>query len=320
MKKPLVFVLAMALALQSGALAFFSKNTDLPPEGAPIAQEIEVQTYRNIPYQGQFLAVDSQGDDITYTVTDAPKKGSVTTDGTIFVYTPDTDKSGTDRFTYTATDSHGNASAPATVLVTIDKEKSGVTYSDTSPVEGAAAQYLAEAGIFTGAKIGDTYHFDPDTTVSRSEFLAMVMEMTQTTIPDVTLTGFCDDQTVPTWAKGYVAAGLMEGFVQGTSTQDGMAFSGNTAISYDQAAAIVNRALGVNDVDLTLWYGESATTLTTWAAQEVGNLEAVSVMAVGSFGSDALSQPMNRGEVAQMLCAADRLCQKDQGGLFDWLL
>ena len=60
---------------------------------------------------------------------------------------------GSDSFTYTATDSAGRVSQPATVSVTIEKAKSGVTYADTADSTAAvAAQDLAEAGIFTGAQ------------------------------------------------------------------------------------------------------------------------------------------------------------------------
>ena len=52
---------------------------------------------------------------------------------------------GGDSFTYTATDSSGNSSVPATVTVTIEKTKSGVTYADTTDCKAAAAaQHLAE--------------------------------------------------------------------------------------------------------------------------------------------------------------------------------
>ncbi len=82
--------------------------------------------------------------------------------------------------------------------VTIEKAKSGVTYADTADSTAAvAAQDLAEAGIFTGAKIGDQYYFEPDKPVSRSEFLAMVMETAGDEPTAVTMTGFCDDAAIP---------------------------------------------------------------------------------------------------------------------------
>ena len=149
---------------------------------------------------------------------EAPKKGTVQIDGASFIYTPEADAAGSDSFTYTATDSAGHVSQPATVSVTIEKARSGVSYADTAgSAAAAAAQDLAEKGIFTGAKIGDQYYFEPDKTVSRSEFLAMVLETAGAEPTAVTMTGFCDDEAIPTWAKAYAAAGVADGIIQGVS-------------------------------------------------------------------------------------------------------
>ena len=113
--------LAAALVLAGSASALFGKKQaeTVPEEGAPIAQELEIRTYRGIPYQTQFLAGDSEGDDMTYAVVEEPRKGTVTIDGANFTYTPDDGVTGGDSFTYTATDSAGHLSQPATVTVSI---------------------------------------------------------------------------------------------------------------------------------------------------------------------------------------------------------
>ena len=110
-------------------------------------------------------------------------------------------------------------SLPATVTVTIEKTRSGVTYADTGEATATAAQDLAERGVFTGAKIGDKWYFEPDRTVSRGEFLAMVLETAGAEVTDVTMTGFRDDDAIPTWAKSYAAAGVAEGILRGKPTE-----------------------------------------------------------------------------------------------------
>jgi hypothetical protein len=313
-------VLSAAL-LMMPAEALFGKKAEpaAPAEGTPIAKELEIRTYRNIPYHAQFLASDGEGEDLTYAVAEEPKHGTVTVEGAEFTYTPTENKTGTDRFTYVVTDSSGNQSAPAPVSVTIDKAKSGVAYADMDQnPAAAAAQQLAEEGIFTGARIGGQYFFEPDRTVTRSEFLAMTMEAAGMNASDVTMTGFCDDESIPTWAKAYAAAGLSDGVVLGKSTTDGTAFRGADPITYNEAAAILDRVLSVSDVDLTTWYADRAS-VPSWAAQAVGNMESVSVMAAGSFGSDLLDGSVTRGEAAQMLAAAETLLQPEEDGLFDWL-
>ena len=220
---------------------------------------------------------------------------------------------------YTATDSAGNVSLPATVTVTIDKTRSGVTYADTADsAAAAAAQDLAERGVFTGAKIGDTYYFEPEKTVSRSEFLAMILETAGRDVTAVTMTGFCDDGAIPTWAKAYAAAGVTDGIIRGTATAEGVAFRGEEPITFNEAATVLNRVLDLGDVDLSVWYADREA-VPSWAAQAVANMEAVSVLAAGSFGSEAMSDQVTRADAAQMLSAAGRLLDGEKPGIFDWL-
>ena len=96
------------------------------------------------------------------------------------------------------------------------------------------------------------------------------------------------------------------------------AFCSAEPVTFNEAAAMLDRVLSVGDVDLETWYaGRDAAP--SWAAQAVGNLEAVSVMAAGSFGSGTLSQPMTRADAARMLCAAGTLLEGEKPGLLDWM-
>ena len=320
-KRTAALALASVLLLGGSASALFGRKSAPaePAEGAPVARDVEISTYRDIPYEAQFLASDSEGDDMTYAVVQEPKKGTVTIDGVNFTYTPNKGATGGDSFTYTATDSAGNVSLPATVTVTIEKTRSGVTYADTGDSKAAAAaQQLAEEGIFTGAKIGDTYYFEPDKTVSREEFLAMTLETAGRDVSAVTMTGFCDDEAIPTWAKAYAAAGVTDGIIRGTSTAEGVAFRGGEPITFNEAATVLNRVLDLGDVDLSVWYADREA-VPSWAAQAVANMESVSVLSAGSFGSDAMSEPVTRADAAWMLSAAGQLLDGEEPGMFDWL-
>lgn len=322
-KRLSILALSAGVLLSVNAEALFGaeKADAQPEEGAPVAQELSISTYRGIPYEAQLLGSDAEGDDLTFAVVDEPRKGTVEIDGANFTYTPEENATGADRFTYAVTDSAGNVSQPATVSVTIEKTKSGVTYSDTSgSAAAAAAQDLAEQGIFVGTRIGDQYYFEPERTVSRSEFVAMALETAGRDVTAVTMTGFCDDAAIPTWAKAYAAAGVADGIVQGTSTAEGVAFRGDSPITFNEAATVLNRLLDVEDVDLAAWYA-GRETVPSWAAQAVGNLEAVNVLAAGSFGSDSLDTTVTRADAAQMLSAARTLLEQeeDSGGLFGWL-
>ena len=310
---------AAALALSVNAAALFGGEEPETEEGAPTARAVEVRTYRGIPYQAQFLASDGEGEALTYAVAEAPKKGTVEIEGDTFTYTPEEGKTGKDTFTYTATDSTGHTSQPAEVTVTIERDRSGIRYADTQGSPAAAdAQALAELGVFTGAKIGEKYYFEPDRAVTRGEFLALAMETAGKTPTEVTMTGFSDDEAIPTWAKAYAAAGAADGIVCGVSTEEGAAFQGDEPITFNEAATVLNRVLAVEDVDLAVWYADREAA-PSWAAQAVGNMEAVSVLAAGSFGSPVMEETVTRADAARMLCAASTLLEGEPEGLLDWI-
>ena len=170
-RRTAVLALAAALVLGSSASALFGKKTEQPEaeEGAPQARDLETKTYRGISCQGQFLAEDNEGETLTFSLADQPRKGVVVIEGDTFTYAPDDGITGSDSFTYTATDSAGHTSLPATVKIFIDKARSGVTYADTAGnPAAAAAQELAEAGIFTGCK-SETSTFSSRTAPSPGE-------------------------------------------------------------------------------------------------------------------------------------------------------
>ena len=79
MRRAGVLVLtAVLLTGSAGALFGKKESSAVPVEGAPMARDIEITTYRDIPYEAQFLASDSEGDDMTYAVAEEPRKGTVT--------------------------------------------------------------------------------------------------------------------------------------------------------------------------------------------------------------------------------------------------
>ena len=81
----------------------------------------------------------------------------------------------------------------------------------------------------------------------------------------------------------------------------------------------MNRVLDLGDVDLDVWYADREA-VPSWAAQAVGNMEAVSVLKVGSFGSKTMEEAVTRSDAAKMLAAARTLLNGEEPkGLLDWL-
>jgi len=309
--RALPFVMAMLLLTlvpaTSASALFRRAGAEQTQQGAPIARSAEIRAYRGVPYAGTLRAVDNEGEAMTFSILSAPVKGTLSLDGDAFVYTPDPNRAGTDSFTFAATDESGHVSAGAEVKIRIERAASGVRYADMEAHPAAtAAVDLAEHGVFVGTQVGGSWFFEPEHTLSRSEFVAMAMAAAGLKPSSVTVTGFCDDESIPAWAKSYAAGALASGVVRGVATEEGVAFLGGETVTLDQAAVVLNRLLGVTDVDMSDYYGEDAD---AWYAQAVMNLESVSILSAGSFAGSDPSRALTRAEAAELLSAAMALVE-----------
>lgn len=288
---------------------------------APIARNMDMNTYKNVAITGYFDAVDGEGDTLTFQITSTPARGAVTVseDGSSqFVYTPYENKTGKDSFTYVAVDPAGNVSPEAKVSIRIDKPDTKVTYAD---MDGSSAHKasirLAEEGIFVGAYVNGSYFFDPDQPVTRGEFLTMAMAVTGLDpLEDVTLTGFYDDAAIPTWAKGYVSSALKAGAIQGSLDESGQpVFSSGDIVTMGEATVMLNNLLHVTDVSIeTLNAGGGH-----WASQAAANLSTTGVLPTSGTGTQSMSAQLTRAEVAEMLDGAlDVLAARQSTGFFHW--
>jgi hypothetical protein len=235
---------------------------------------------------------------LTYQITTPPIKGEVTLnhDGS-FVYTPDPNRRGKDYFGYTATNSQGIVSQEATVIITLRKQKSEITYADmeSSPYERDAIR-LAEDGIFTGAFIGGDYVFSPDTMISRGEFLAMCMTVSDKDIlSNVTSTGYTDDMDIPQWQKPYIATARMHGSIRTVSETGSTDFQATAPITCAEAAVMVDGIFGLSGVSAAKLHSNTP----DWAAEAVTNLTACRVLTENCDPA----QYLNRGMTADLLCA-----------------
>ena len=289
--------------------------------GAPVARNMELTTYKNVAITGYFDAVDSEGDSLTFQLTSTPARGAVTLaeDGSSrFVYTPYENKTGSDHFTYVAIDSAGNTSQEAKVSLRIDKPDTRVTYSDLEghPAQKAAIR-LAEEGIYVGRCVDGRYFFDPEQSVSRARFLSMAMAASGLEeLEGVTLTGFSDDEAIPTWAKGSVSAALKAGVIWGSRDESGApVFGADQSITRAEAAVMLDNLLDITDVPVEVFSsGEQH-----WASQATANLSASGVIRSGDTGMGTLSQPLTLAEAAEMLDGAlDVMYTREGGGWLPW--
>jgi len=257
----------------------------------PVAQDLSLETYKNLPNDGTLKASDPEGEQLTYTVVRNPKRGSVElrADGT-FTYTPKKNKVGVDSFTYTAADPAGNVSRTATVTIQILKPSDSRKYTDTVGLDSRfEAEWLRNTGLFVGEEVGGNACFYPEKTVSREEFLAMVVKLLD--IPTEDTESIALPADTPAWLKPYMVAAQRSGLLAGW--QDAADLS--QPITGAEAAVMLQNAL-----DLTIsaaaveQTAANETDIPTWA------YASLTVMAENGISLDA-NAPLTRDAAAKTL-------------------
>jgi hypothetical protein len=85
-------------------------------------------------------------------------------------------------------------------------EGAELTFTDAAKIGTWAQKAVAQAvqaGIIKGYKEGT---FRPDAEITRAEMAVMIANALQLTINEKAATGFADDKSIPTWARGAAAA------------------------------------------------------------------------------------------------------------------
>lgn len=267
---------------------------------APVAEDLAIETYKNLPNQGTLKVTDPEGEALTFTLVRQPKRGQVTLqeDGS-FIYTPKKNKVGVDSFTFTATDPGGNVSREATVTVQILKPTDARQYTDTVGEECRfAAEWLRNTGLFVGEKIGNKECFHPDKAVSRGEFLTMVVDALNIPTDKEVYSAMPED--TPVWLKPYLAAAMRAGLTAGLPEAESGSFRADDPVTGAEAAVILQNALDLTISRETL---ESAAVETSTDEENAAPVWAqVSLTAMEDNGIFLnANAPLTRGQAAQVL-------------------
>ena len=273
-------------------------------DDAPAAEDSAIETYKNLPNEGLLKVRDPEGQQLVYTITRAPRRGSliIREDGS-YLYTPEKNKVGTDSFCFTATDPAGNVSREATVTVRILKPADELLYTDTAGLPCRfSAEWMRNTGIFSGESVSGQFCFSPDRSVTRGQFLVMLMDTlglpVESSVED---TGFLDE--APQWLKPYLAAALRSGLISGYPCEGGIEFRHDNPITGDEAAVMVQNVLNL---------------AVPTAVEEDGAIAAWAAETAAANGSVALTlpqgdTPVTRGDTAVLLYGISKLCTSAPG-------
>lgn len=288
-----ILLFSLCVLLFSGSL------TAAAADGAPIAENLEIMTYRGISVGGQLKAFDPEGEEVHFRITTEPRKGTLTLEENgEFVYTPAEGKRGRDYFGYCASDPKGNVSQEATVVITIRKAGKGAGYADTAGLSCEyAACVLAEKGLFTGRCVCGQYLFEPEETVSCGEFLSLCMETAGIEPVETTVSTETSATAAPVWIQQYVDAAVSEGCP--VPTFGGASFDADAPVTLGAAAQTLSKALRITPLS-------SASSEEGAAARAIQELVACGLLPIGM---DA-EAPLTRGQAAELFLKALDLLER----------
>ncbi len=110
----------------SNSMSFTVEESEAP-NNAPVANDLEALTIKNIAVDITLEATDADPDDtLTYSVVDEPEHGAVAIEGSVATYTPENDYVGSDSFTYNANDGQADSNT-ATVTLTVNPAAPNIT-------------------------------------------------------------------------------------------------------------------------------------------------------------------------------------------------
>lgn len=255
----------MAITALAGTVAYADSTT-------PVAENMELTTYRNTSVGGRMSANAPKGTELEYIITTEPVKGSLeVSDDGHFIYTPGENKKGRDYFGYKAVDKNGCESQEATVIIRIQRKAPTIRYTDTQGLGcDFAASHLAEEGIFTGIQVGGDFYFHPDDIMMRDEFTAMCRALDTDTSPEMTTT-------------------LKE----------------NDSLNFEEASVIINELLHISPVacmEIDVLSDAEENSL-----QAVSNLMGCGILPDSTV---PLREPLSRAEAANMILRACKILKE----------
>jgi len=153
---------------------------------APTASDLTLSVIEDTPESITLIGADVEGDPLTFSVSSQPANGSVSVQGAIATYTPSSNHTGADSFSYTANDGALN-SAPASVTVTVSEvndppvaEDGSASGAEDSPIsiplsavdpDGDTLTFALDQDATQGSVTitGSTAVYTPDTNFNGSD-------------------------------------------------------------------------------------------------------------------------------------------------------
>lgn len=196
-----------------------------------------------------------------------------------------------------AADDAGNLSRKA-ATITVGKNNPHV-FVDTS--KSWAADYidrLVARGIMQGAAVDGKKYYYPNSKLKRSEFAAMIARTLHLDTSSSEGLNFTDNDEIPKWAQGAVAACAREGLMAGSSTG---AFNPKSNITRAEVMTVISRSLPRGYQPSSKTYTDQKK-IPAWALPHVQTVTAIGLVGGYRDGSIQPKASITRAEIAKIFC------------------
>ena len=259
----------------------------------PIAKDSVLSTVSGFTCEGELAINEPNGDDYTINVITYPTDGFVSfSENGQITYTPKEGFSGKDSMVFTVTDCFGAVSSKATLSIEVDKNESGMRFADMQDDMAHLYAYrMCKDDIMVYRYEDGSYYFDPDSPVSKIDFLVMMMCLTgeDADIVAVADSAVTDDNGLSSGLKGYLSAATEKGLIL---LENGR-FSPKDAITVSDAAYTVSKILSLPEAG------------SQNVSAEAGGKDYKALYSAVKAGLLELADPektLDKSDVAELLC------------------
>ena len=272
-----------------GCEMVFGEEVNSPP----VAKDSGILTVSGFSCEGSLAITEPNGDDFIINVITYPIDGFITvSENGKVVYTPREGFSGKDSMVFTVTDCFGAESQKAMLSIEVDKNESGMKFVDMKDdMEHLYAYRMCKDNVMVYRYQDGEYYFDPESPVSKIEFLVMAMCLTgeDADIVAVADSVAIDDNGLSSGLKGYLSHAVANGLVQ----LDNGRFSPKDSVTLSEVAFTVSEILSLPEVG-----AQNAST-------ETGNREYKALYSAVKAGIIDLAEPdlvVTKNDLAKIFC------------------
>ncbi len=178
-------------------------------------------------------------------------------------------------------------------------------FSDMDDTHWASlyAEYLYSQDIITGKLSGEERFYDPDKTMTRQEFAAVIVRWLGIDVKDYedTALNFADNAKIQDWAQDSVRAALSMGFMTGKAITGSskVNFDPTGPISRQEVMTVIGRAQEKGYAEATMDFQDAAK-IAAWALPYVKTLVGQGVIS-GFEGKLDPTGSVTRGQVAKII-------------------